>query len=239
MYDVQELEKRWIAYNRKKKKSLYIGVTLSIALLTIGALLYIKQDEIMSLANSNQTTQQMAQVLTDQNVSKQNEIKKPVLLSENTSQITTENKIIDEKPYDRAGNVPVLEDVESLAADDLASENDTNQKHEKVKLDIQMIDVADAKAFDVVEKRFYENGDVDDAMFLARSYFANKNYQKAEYWALQANKTNESLEEAWLLFSESKYHLGKKQEAVKVLESYLEKKDSLQAKQLLKKFKGE
>lgn len=237
MYDIHELEQQWELYRKKKLYPKLAIAGVSIVLIVTGFLLYKKNNELKIVAENNFTISHVKNN-TDGNITKV-PVLNNALVASNVVHEDTFSKTPDEKPYDKAGNVPVLEDVESLETNAAVSEYDTSDKHEKVKLDIKMTDASDVNAYKDIERRFYENGDVDDALFLARNYFEKNDFQKSEYWALQVNKINENLEEAWLLFAKSKYSLGKKNDAIKVLETYLEKKDSLSAKKLLKKYKGQ
>jgi hypothetical protein len=59
-----------------------------------------------------------------------------------------------------------------------------------------------------------------------------RKYKKAEYWALQTNRINEKIEDSWLIFATAKAKQGKKNEAMKVLRAYIDKTDSVRAKEL-------
>ncbi|MRJ02951.1 MAG: hypothetical protein GXO19_01535 [Epsilonproteobacteria bacterium] len=70
----------------------------------------------------------------------------------------------------------------------------------------------------------------------ALDYFYKENYQKAMEWAERANNIDKSKEEAWLLYAQSLYLLGRVEEAIYLLETYLKYRDSSKARKLLKSF---
>jgi len=114
----------------------------------------------------------------------------------------------------------------------------TDKSSGKKKLHIEVIDVSKKKSsFKEIEKRFRMGHDIDDSLFLAKSYYQRKNYKKAEYWALQTNKVNENIEESWLIFAKAKAKQGHKNEAIRILNAYINRTHSIEAKVLLDKIK--
>ena len=93
-------------------------------------------------------------------------------------------------------------------------------------------------AYEDVEKRFAQSNDIDDALFLARSYYKKENYKKSESWAYEVNKLDSNLEEGLLIFIKSKVKLGRKNDALSILSNYLKKTNSIEAKNLLYKIEN-
>ncbi len=93
------------------------------------------------------------------------------------------------------------------------------------------------KAFDpeVIERKFNDSRNVKYARFLANYYYDQKQYKKASRWAYTINQLDASLEEGWLLFAKSLYKLGRKQDAVTLLQKYLRHYNSKRAHLLLQK----
>ncbi|MBN2869505.1 MAG: tetratricopeptide repeat protein [Campylobacterales bacterium] len=77
----------------------------------------------------------------------------------------------------------------------------------------------------------------DTALAIARDFYAKNNFSEAAVWAKKANQLNREGEEAWLLYAKSYYAQGRKNEAVGVLELYLNYKDSRTATELLRTWK--
>jgi tetratricopeptide (TPR) repeat protein len=95
------------------------------------------------------------------------------------------------------------------------------------------METSSVTAYKDVEKRFSQSHDIDDALFLARSYYKKGNYKKAEHWALETNKVDPNMEESILIFVKSKIKLGRKNEAISILKSYLKRSNSQEAINLL------
>lgn len=74
----------------------------------------------------------------------------------------------------------------------------------------------------------------ETALSIARDFYAKENYSEAAVWAKKANQMNREAEEAWLLYAKSYYAQGNKNEAIGVLELYLNYKDSKAAAELVK-----
>lgn len=86
-------------------------------------------------------------------------------------------------------------------------------------------------------KAYTANPKYETALAVARDFYAKSDYSDAAVWAKKANQLNREAEEAWLLYARSYYALGRKTEAVGVLELYLNYKDSKAAKELLRSWK--
>ena len=71
-----------------------------------------------------------------------------------------------------------------------------------------------------LEKKFSVTKDVHIATLIARKYFEKKKYKKSELWALTANELDELNEESWIIFARSKYRQNKKEDAIKILQTY-------------------
>jgi len=111
------------------------------------------------------------------------------------------------------------------------------EKKQSKKLHIEMTESGNIYLYKDIEKRFLETHDVDDALFLAKHYYENHKYKKSEYWALQTNKIDERIEESLFIFVKSKIKLGKKNEGIAILMSYLKNTNSAKAKKILYKIK--
>lgn len=81
------------------------------------------------------------------------------------------------------------------------------------------------------------NPKYDTALAAARSFYAKGNYADAAVWAKKANQLNREGEDAWLLYAKSYFAQGRKNEAIGVLELYLNYKDSKSAGELLHTWK--
>lgn len=81
------------------------------------------------------------------------------------------------------------------------------------------------------------NPKYETALAVAREFYAKKEFSEAAVWAKKANQMNRESEEAWLLYAKSYYAQGRKNEAIGVLELFLNYKDSKAASELLHTWK--
>ena len=211
MYDIKPLEEDWKKYRQKKMSPWYLGF-FSLLVISIVFLMLFKNKIDLAFLKSYMAN-------TDTVVSVQSE-EYQVLLNGALENIETkQNNQVYQSEENKHKNTFVaipLTDGESK---------------ERVHLDI--IETNSDVAYEEVEKRFLISQDIDDSLFLAKSYYEKGNYQRAEYWALETNKLDESLEESIFIFVKSKVKLDGKVEAVNMLKHYIKKSDSEEAKNLL------
>lgn len=77
----------------------------------------------------------------------------------------------------------------------------------------------------------------ETALAVARDFYTKNNFSEAAIWAKKANQMNREGEEAWMLYAKSYYAQGRKNEAMGVLELYMNYKDSKAAAELLHTWK--
>ena len=133
-------------------------------------------------------------------------------------------------------DLPISEDIGTIKEPKVRIETTTIEEPRK-KMHLDIIETTSVSAYKDVAKRFHQSHDTDDSLFLAKSYYRKGNYKKAEYWALQTNKVNDNIEESWLIFVSSKVKLGHKNEAIRILTTYIKRSNSAEARSLLYKIK--
>ncbi|RUM67224.1 MAG: hypothetical protein DSZ05_03095, partial [Sulfurospirillum sp.] len=89
-----------------------------------------------------------------------------------------------------------------------------------------------------LRKKFYATNNIKYAMEIAQHYYNVKQYQKALKWSLIANEVDEKKPETWILFAKTKMKMGKKQDALNVLNAYLKTYSSAKVSRYLKKLKA-
>ena len=238
MYDIKPLELEWKNYRKKRQKPWYLGVVvfLILALLAIVFFGNMKID-LSSLTGYFKTIKSKELPIVK-------EVKSHVLLDNALDILETEKSIVLEKPFSietiekkesKATNIlvdiPVLEDVKRTL--------NKNVSQDRKRVHIDIIETSSVTAYKDVEKRFLQSHDVDDSLFLAKSYYKKGLYQKAEYWALETNKIDEDIEDSVLIFVKSKAKLGHKNEAESILTNYISKTGSQEAKNVLFKIKND
>jgi hypothetical protein len=230
MYDIKQLEEEWKRYRKKKLKPWIIG---SGILVVLAFFIIIFLTNIGALKNYIETSKvnQFLENSEDTVASSKMKRKESVLLDDALGKLEIKENMIEmaDKAVQEDGSImvdiPILDDTNEAPVE---GEVETRRK-----IDLEIIDSTSVAGYRDVEKRFYESHDIDDALFLAKSYYKNGNYEKSEYWALETNKLDESQEESLLIFVKSKVKLGHKNEALSILHAYLKESDSQEAKKLL------
>jgi len=212
MYDIKILEEEWKRYNRKKRLPWILG---SIAFVLI-AVSFIFLSDLRTLISSLQEQEKQ--------VHKKSTKYENILISGPLIMLEDKNEA-DEK------NLPLVD----VSLETTQEKNSENLSRKSVQ--IEVVEANDPNAYKEVEKRFRLGHDVDDSLFLAKAYYAKRKYKKAEYWALQTNKIDNNIEESWLIFVKAKLKRGQKNEALRILNAYIKRTNSAEAKVLLEKIK--
>ena len=235
MYDIKQLEHEWKQYRKKKLKPWYIG-SLILLVLIVPATIFLMNDKIdfgklKSYFEASKEMLSQEDNTKDSLDSKEMNVKQNVLIDDALHALEVKENVIDisdrvvKKPLNILVDIPVLDDTNEFIVEE------TPQAKKKIHLEI--IESTSVTAYRDVEKRFLESHDIDDALFLARSYYKKGDYEKAVYWALEINKLDEDMEEGLLIFVKSKVKMGRKNEAISILTTYVKKSDSQEAKKLL------
>jgi len=230
MLDVEELERQWKKYQRKKQRPLYIGGFLVLFLVVI--MISIANNKInihgFNIKNifDNPSSKTVENNITN-NKKKVYAVSKSIfLLNDSFQEVLLSKKKLDTK-QDQNILVPLDED-------ELYIEKDISKPIVRKKK-VSIIKVSNSNAYRDVERRFKRSHNINDSMFLADMYYKKRRYKKAIYWAMQTNKLNKNIEESWLIFAKSKVKLGRKNEAIRVLKAYIKRSNSYEARKLLKK----
>ena len=94
------------------------------------------------------------------------------------------------------------------------------------------------KSIKTLRKKFYATNDVKYALQIAEKLMGVKKYQAALKWSLIANELAPQSARSWMLFATIKQKMGKKQDAINVLNAYLKTYDSPKVVKLLQKIKS-
>jgi len=235
MYDIKPLEEEWKKYKKKKRKPwfalIFFVLLISLTFLNYKEINFLKLNDRSKLEI---VTNQPTAILTDNALTtlKTKKTKENEVLEINETKpmrVTSENGSME-----IVEDLPIEEDVKTIKEPDVKIE--TVEKPRK-KMHLNIIESTSVSAYKDVQRRFEQSHDTDDSLFLAKSYYSQKNYKKAEYWALQTNKVNENIEESWIIFAKSKVKLGRKNQAIHILTNYIKKSNSIEAQNLLNKIK--
>jgi len=233
MYDIKPLEEQWEKYNRKRKRPFYIRILLLILLGIAGFFIFenrdflLKKFEIMNQKVSQKEKKTVSHFWDS-------EIETIALKqgSGNVESVTAQNDDNPMNPED-----VYVDEGESREGTAQNNSSSSSKKRPRKKMNLEIIEISGESVYQDVKNRFSLAPDPDDSLFLARNYFKDKKYKKAAHWALETNKLNGDIEESWLIFAESKAKTGQRNEAIRVLSSYVSKSGSVKAQKLLKKLK--
>jgi len=237
MYDIKQLEEEWKRYRKKKLKPWYIGAGILLVLMLF--IIFFQSNLKINVSALKMYLETPNEIQTSENNKKSEDtprydrvkIKETVLIDDALENLEIKENVIEmadkvvKEPNNILVDIPILDDTNEATVEE--------ETEARKKIDLEIIDSTSVSGYKDVEKRFFESHDIDDALFLARSYYKNGNYEKAQYWALETNKLDEDQEESLLLFVKSKVKLGHKNEALSILTSYVKQTDSKEGKKLL------
>ena len=223
MHDIKDLEEAWKKYRFKKIKPWIFFVSIVIFSFMIFFLFFSnpkKGTTIIDTINSSMHRYLLEDSHNDTNY---------IAINKALDRL----EVMDEKAtlYDKSSDeilveIPILDNNQNEI-------EKPSSLHEKPQLNLNIVETTSVTAYEDVERRFMQSKDIDDALFLARSYYKKGNYKKSEFWAFETNKLDSSLEESFLIFVKSKIKLGQSNEAKSILSSYLKRTNSYEARALL------
>ena len=232
MYDIKPLESEWKKYRKKKLKpwitasvGLIVLSILGIILLPHAKIDFSKFDTSFMMASNSVSSE-------DKKIENTNrKTKSNVLVNDALNKLEIEKNVMDQVNTAANDSTNAFVDIPILDGKQENSVRYGQKGRAKVHLDI--VETTSVTAYKDVEKRFSKSHEIDDSLFLARSYYKKGNYKKSEHWALETNKIDSNIEESILIFVKSKTKLGRKNEAISILKSYLKKSNSQEARNLL------
>jgi tetratricopeptide (TPR) repeat protein len=230
MYDVELLEKKWKRY-RFKRRLPWIGFILLIAIVST----YVINREIIF--------KRVSKYFGDKNITKVVVAEEINCTLDNRTVVAVEDNLSDEEynqEIDRElakNDIPLKQDKKRVPSMEI--EFTQERVHKRKYLNIVVTDRdrgQDSEMFDtlsIVEKRYNESKNYEDAIYLAEGYYEQKLYEKALKWALESNNLNSNSQDSWLIFAKSKARLGDWEAGEKILEAYLKENRSKEAENLL------
>jgi predicted nucleic acid-binding protein len=117
--------------------------------------------------------------------------------------------------------------------------NEEDYAPQKQKTKVNLAQESNVATLIDIMKRFNESHDPNDSLFLAISYYEKKEYNKALFWAIETNKITEEIEDSWIIMAKSKFYLGDKNEAIRILRAYASKTGSKEALNIINEFENE
>jgi hypothetical protein len=239
MYDIDELERRWVRYHRKRLLK-RVGWGALLLLLVAGPILYVSLKPSLK--------------------EKSREDKRPVTTSEPGGSAMEEKKTLSPiapipqrkvsestpavSSTERQGALRAVADPEIPSkskkpkmvitlTDRNAPPAPAKESREEKKIRMKMVDTKNTQVVKEIEARFPDTRDYDDAMYLAKYYYRKKRYRKAEYWAMQANAIDSTQEGSWIIFGKAKAKQGHRTDALRVLQAFYDRSGSMRVKMLI------
>lgn len=120
---------------------------------------------------------------------------------------------IEEPEYSPANSTPAI----SIKSTEIQPSYNNKSNKNNVKISSTPI----KPSLESIEEHFKNSKDPKDALTLARDYYAKKDYKNAAKWAFELNNLDKNNADGWLIFAKSKYNVGNKKDALKVLEAFL------------------
>lgn len=237
MYDIKQLESEWKKYRKKKLKPWLIASVGLIVLSILGIILLpntkidFNKFDTSFMMTSNSTPSEDKKVERSNRKTESN-----LLINDALTTLEIEKSVMDQ--VDTAANDSTNTFVDIPILDGKQEEGVRYGQKGRAKVHLDIVETASITAYKDVEKRFSKSHDTDDSLFLARSYYKKGNYKKSEHWALETNKIDSNIEESMLIFVRSKVKLGKRNEAISILKSYLKRSTSQEARNLLSRIEN-
>lgn len=78
-------------------------------------------------------------------------------------------------------------------------------------------------SIDTLKENFYKTHDIQYVRLLAKEYYDKKDYKNAAKWALTLNDMDKNDPDGWIIFAKSQAKMNKRQDAIRVLETFQNK----------------
>lgn len=114
-------------------------------------------------------------------------------------------------------NLNSLQGLNSKTPEQILPQNASLKTLAKAKPQIHFVEMNASS----LEAEFAQKAQLSTALNLAHLHLANKDYEKAILWSFKANSLDKSEARAWLIYAKAKFAQGKKDEAKRVLQSFM------------------
>lgn len=114
-------------------------------------------------------------------------------------------------------NLNSLQGLNSKTPEQISPQNASLKTLAKAKPQIHSVEMNASS----LEAEFAQKAQLSTALNLAHLHLASKDYEKAILWSFKANSLDKSEARAWLIYAKAKFAQGKKDEAKRVLQSFM------------------
>lgn len=244
MHSINILEQKLIKY-KTKKYAIY-----SLLLIGFFGLFFVSKFYLNKIKENEKTTnnKQKLKLIINANL----DIFEPNLTIIKTKEIMQNNLTFNVKKQGEQ-IVAQIKNINSTASssntqisnneikpyNNVINNNETYEQAPAIKQKVKLTQESNVATLIDIMKRFNESHDPNDSLFLAISYYEKKEYNKSLFWAIETNKITEEIEDSWIIMAKSKFYLGDKNEATRILRAYASKTGSKEALNIINEFENE
>ena len=226
MYEMKSLENEWKSYKKKRRRPYLLFILMISLIIATGISL---DKEQISFESMREKIQDFIDLNTKSIAVEKDHLEKSLIRSTGIKSLDREEKSLEvSESSEILVDIPIL-DMEN----NRILERQINTIEPKNTPLIEIVGTSSVIAYEEVEARFEQHHDIDDALFLAKSYYKKGDYEKAAYWALETNKLDDDIEESIFIFVEAKVKSGQINEGILILKRYIQQSSSDEAKKLL------
>lgn len=236
MLNIIELEKRWMRYKLKYYIP-HFTISISITIIAIVVLIFVQN-------NVDDITVPIKKIV----LSHEKNISRPQIKQKEVEVVTKEEQLTLQP------SLNFLQDIKHAKYTYIKEPKKVYKPKPKTKplprsIPIEVVKEKKISKISITRKdskqniqriieRFTNSNNPNLSLFIAKKYYAQKNYQQAYNYSLITNTINNQIDESWILFSKSLVKLGKKNFAIKVLQNYVQESKSASASILLSDIKS-
>lgn len=243
--NIKSLEKKWFKYKTKRYILIFVLSVMSIIGIFVLISKYINQQDEVSVQQPNpnnvETKKELntnvsstIQQIIDSRANIQNTpapTQKPITTPTPTLAPTPTPTVVSETLQIPVPTTIVMQPINTP----IPSVEPTLQEPDKSSIKLVK---SDDDIIKVLKKRYTDSPTSTLALSLASEFYKRGNYQESLGWSIRANELDDVLEDAWILYAENSVKLGKKDDAVIALKTYLNKYESSKIKAFLNKIEN-
>lgn len=196
----------------------------------------IEKQTVLNEPLKNQQTKQKDVKPTDNN-----NALIPKIISQDTLQNSNDFEIINQRissdlPLPQETNILEFSEANQSESNKYQSQpQNKSQAQNSIKIESQTIDMS-VKS---LKSKFDSTNDIKYAILLAEEFYKNNDYENAIKWAFTINSIDENEIKGWVIFAKAKYKIGKKEDALTVLNALQEKNRSNSIEELIEQIRKE
>lgn len=206
-----KLVKLYKKYEQQQRNKMLLKLFAVVALVAGGWFLFTQATHPTPSAEQSAVTTAPAVTQKSDNATK------PVAVAVPVQKTVVETPKVEKMPKEVTRRTPVHKSTHRQKKADETFQLKVTQRKSLYKL---LVDYKDQKSYDAAIK-------------IAQFYLAEKDYDKAVKWAVEASKKDPSQAESWIVYARAKKALGKPEVAKRALTIYLKHNYSQTAQNLL------